>query len=75
MFALAIHGGAGTLARDQMTAAQEREYLDGLGAALDAGHALLARGEASLERGIELGHAVPVQDSATSATRSNSRAW
>jgi len=49
MFAIAIHGGAGTLARDQMSPAQEQEYLDGLGAALDAGRALLARGAASLD--------------------------
>ena len=49
MFAIAIHGGAGTLARDQMSQAQERDYLDGLGAALDAGYALLAQSRASLD--------------------------
>src|SRR6478752_7506178 len=49
MFAIAIHGGAGTLARDQMSAAQERDYLDGLGAALDAGSALLAQSRPGLD--------------------------
>src|SRR6185295_10887169 len=52
MFAIAIHGGAGTLARDQMSAAQEREYLDGLGAALDAGYELLARSRSSLDAAV-----------------------
>jgi beta-aspartyl-peptidase (threonine type) len=49
MFAIAIHGGAGTLARADMSAAQEADYLAGLSAALDAGHALLASGGASLD--------------------------
>ena len=31
MFAIAIHGGAGTLSRDDMSADQEKEYLAGLG--------------------------------------------
>ncbi len=49
MFAIAIHGGAGTLSRKEMTPAQEQEYLAGLGEALDAGYAVLARGGASLD--------------------------
>lgn len=49
MFAIAIHGGAGTLARAQMSSKQESDYLAGLSAALDAGHALLASGGASLD--------------------------
>lgn len=49
MFAIAIHGGAGTLSRNEMSAAQEKEYLDGLTAALDAGYAVLSRGGASLD--------------------------
>ena len=49
MFAIAIHGGAGTLARGDLPAAQEREYLAGLESALDAGYDLLERGAASLD--------------------------
>ena len=45
MFAIAIHAGAGSLSRTGMSAAQEADYRDGLGAALDAGLAVLdARG-------------------------------
>jgi len=53
MFAIAIHGGAGTLTRNDLSAAQEKEYLDGLGSALDAGFAVLARGGASLDATID----------------------
>jgi beta-aspartyl-peptidase (threonine type) len=49
MFAIAIHGGAGTLSRDDMSPAQEKDYREGLQAALDAGYALLARGSSSLD--------------------------
>ena len=49
MFAIAIHGGAGTLSRNEMTPAQEQEYKAGLSAALDAGYAVLAKGGASLD--------------------------
>ena len=49
MFAIAIHGGAGTLSRKDMKSSQEAEYLAGLEAALAAGHAVLARGGASLD--------------------------
>ena len=51
MFAIAIHGGAGTLARDT-DAEQEKAYLDGLGAALDAGFAVLERKGSSLDAAI-----------------------
>jgi len=51
MFAIAVHGGAGTLARDT-SAEQERAYLDGLGAALDAGFETLARKGTSLDAAI-----------------------
>jgi beta-aspartyl-peptidase (threonine type) len=51
MFAIAVHGGAGTLARDT-SPEQERAYLDGLGAALDAGHAVLERRGSSLDAAI-----------------------
>lgn len=49
MFAIAIHGGAGTLSRGETSAEQERHYLLGLEAALDAGFAVLERGGGSLE--------------------------
>ena len=49
MFAIAIHGGAGTLSRNDMSAAQEKDYREGLQAALDAGYTLLARGSSALD--------------------------
>lgn len=49
MFAIAIHGGAGTLSRKDMSEAQETEYRAGLDAALDAGYAVLARNGGSLD--------------------------
>jgi len=49
MFAIAIHGGAGTLSRENMSPARENDYIAGLGAALDAGHAVLAGGASSLD--------------------------
>jgi L-asparaginase / beta-aspartyl-peptidase len=49
MYAIAIHGGAGALPRAALSAAQEERYRAGLGAALDAGFALLERGGSSLD--------------------------
>src|SRR5882672_4567560 len=49
MFGLAIHGGAGTLPRAEMTAEREVNYRDGLGRALEAGYALLQGGATSLD--------------------------
>jgi L-asparaginase / beta-aspartyl-peptidase len=51
MFAIAVHGGAGTLARDT-SAEHERAYLDGLAAALDAGYDILERGGSSVDAAI-----------------------
>jgi L-asparaginase / beta-aspartyl-peptidase len=48
-FAMAIHGGAGTLPRHEMTPDREREYRDGLAGALQTGVTLLARGASSLD--------------------------
>jgi len=48
-FGLAIHGGAGTLPREQMTADRERSYRAGLATALAAGYSLLERGGTSLD--------------------------
>jgi len=49
MFGIAIHGGAGTLPRAEMTAERENAYRAGLEAALEVGYALLAAGAASLD--------------------------
>jgi beta-aspartyl-peptidase (threonine type) len=49
MFGLAIHGGAGTLPRAEMSEQRERQYRAGLSAALDAGYALLQEGATSLD--------------------------
>lgn len=41
VFTLAIHGGAGTIQKEEMTAELEKAYLKGLQEALDAGYAVL----------------------------------
>jgi len=46
---LAIHGGAGTIARSGMTPEREREYRAGLQRALTAGYEILKRGGSSLD--------------------------
>lgn len=43
-FTLVIHGGAGTILKADMTPELEAAYLDGLGAALNAGYAILEQG-------------------------------
>ena len=52
MFAIAIHGGAGTLSRKDMSSTQEAEYRAGLEEALNAGYAVLARGGSSLDAAV-----------------------
>jgi len=47
--ALAIHGGAGTIARSKMTPGIERDIRAGLRRALDAGHEILKGGGSSLD--------------------------
>ena len=47
--ALAIHGGAGTILKSQMTSALEAEYRNGLEAALKAGWDILEKGGTSLD--------------------------
>ena len=49
MFALALHGGAGTIARTSLTPALEASYRAALQAALAAGTALLAQGAPALD--------------------------
>jgi beta-aspartyl-peptidase (threonine type) len=48
-FALAIHGGAGTIRRDAMTPEAEAQYHAGLRDSLRAGHAVLAAGGTALD--------------------------
>lgn len=47
--ALAIHGGAGTILKSQMTPALEAEYRNGLETALNAGWNILDRGGSALD--------------------------
>jgi beta-aspartyl-peptidase (threonine type) len=47
--ALAIHGGAGTIARSKMTPEMERDLRTGLQRALEAGHEILHAGGSSLD--------------------------
>lgn len=49
MFGMAIHGGAGTLPRAEMTGEAERRYRSGLQQAIDAGYAVLQAGGSSLD--------------------------
>lgn len=49
MFAIAIHGGAGTLSRDRTSSEQEALYLRGLTQAIDAGYSLLERGASAVD--------------------------
>jgi beta-aspartyl-peptidase (threonine type) len=49
MFGIAIHGGAGTLPRAEMSGEAERSYRAALSEAIDAGYALLHEGGTSLD--------------------------
>src|SRR5258708_5162027 len=49
MFGIAIHGGAGTLPRADMSADAERRYRAGLKEAIDAGFAVLQGGGTSMD--------------------------
>ena len=44
MYTLVIHGGAGTILKEDMTPALEKAYIDGLNQALQAGFAVLEEG-------------------------------
>ncbi len=48
-WSLAIHGGAGTILRENMTDAQEADYEAALGQALDAGSSVLAEGGTAMD--------------------------
>ena len=48
-WSIAVHGGAGTMAPDRMTEAQQADYRAALAAALDAGAAVLSAGGSALD--------------------------
>ena len=48
-FALVIHGGAGVIERDQLSAAEEQAIRADLEAALEAGNVVLAAGGSALD--------------------------
>ena len=48
-WSIAVHGGAGTMAPDRMTEAQQADYRAALAAALDAGAAVLSAGGTALD--------------------------
>jgi beta-aspartyl-peptidase (threonine type) len=47
--ALAVHGGAGTIDREQMTAVREKGYREALELALRTGHSILEKGGAAID--------------------------
>jgi beta-aspartyl-peptidase (threonine type) len=47
--AIALHGGAGVIERSKMSPQMERQYREGLAAALEAGHSVLTAGGSSLD--------------------------
>ncbi len=49
VFGIAIHGGAGTLPRTEISAERERQYRLGLAEALDGGRSILEQGGKSLD--------------------------
>jgi L-asparaginase / beta-aspartyl-peptidase len=46
---LAVHGGAGTIQKSQLTPIREKAYRQGLERAIQAGHAILATGGSAME--------------------------
>ncbi len=48
-YAIAIHGGAGTILKNTMTPEKEKAYLDGLKNAIEAGETILINGGTSLD--------------------------
>jgi L-asparaginase / beta-aspartyl-peptidase len=48
-FAIAVHGGAGTILRSLMTPEKEKSYMDALSDAIGAGHMILKQGGTSLD--------------------------
>ncbi len=48
-FTLAVHGGSGTILKNELTAAQEKAHLDGLEDALRSGYKILEKGGGALQ--------------------------
>src|SRR5689334_19210888 len=48
-FSIAIHGGAGTIRKKDLTAETEQEYLRGLSESLEAGYTILDKGGSALD--------------------------
>src|SRR6478672_2652014 len=48
-YAIALHGGAGTIVREHMIEELEQAYLRGLEEALDAGYAILDKGGSAID--------------------------
>lgn len=48
-FAIAVHGGAGTILRSEITPEQERIYKNGLEGSIDAGYTVLEKGGSALD--------------------------
>jgi beta-aspartyl-peptidase (threonine type) len=48
-YSIAIHGGAGTILKSEMTNKQEEDYQDALNEALTAGYEILDKGGSSLD--------------------------
>ena len=48
-FGIALHGGAGTILKKEMTLEKEKEYLFGLEAALSRGEKILSKGGSAIE--------------------------
>jgi beta-aspartyl-peptidase (threonine type) len=49
MYAIAIHGGAGVISKDKLTADLEKQYLQGLQDALEAGYTILKKGGSAID--------------------------
>ncbi|MBP7257823.1 MAG: isoaspartyl peptidase/L-asparaginase, partial [Chitinophagales bacterium] len=47
-FAIAVHGGAGTILKSSMTSVLESQYLKGLEDALKSGYEILKKGGSSI---------------------------
>ena len=48
-YAIAIHGGAGTILKSTLTPEKEKAYLDGLKNAIEAGETILKNGGSSID--------------------------
>ncbi len=49
LLTIAVHGGSGTILKEDMSAEEEAAHLDGLQTALNAGHSILAKGGTALQ--------------------------